>query len=63
MLFRDKKTKKYIDVNFFDFISTSDFYNKIMKTKFNHIPESKNITSKTNNEIINDIKGTLKKFT
>ena len=62
MLFRDKN-KKYVEIKFFDFTSTSDYYNEIMKAKFNHIPDSnKNITSKTNNEIINDIKGTLKKF-
>lgn len=64
MLFKDKKNKKYMDIRFFDYTSTSEFYNEIMKTKFNHIPGSnKNIKSKTNNEIINDIKGTLNKFT
>lgn len=62
MLFRDKQNKKYVDINFFDYTTTSDYYNEIMRTKFNHSPSNMDNNVAKNTQVINDIKDTLKKF-
>ena len=62
MLFRDKQNKKYVDINFFDYTTTSDYYNEIMRTKFNHYPSNMDNNVAKNTQVINDIKDTLKKF-
>ena len=62
MLFRDKQNKKYVDINFFDYTTTSDYYNEIMRIKFNHSPRNVDNNVAKNTQVINDIKDILKKF-